>query len=197
MTEKIIALVDYENIGTLESVRLSRYERLILFTGPQQEFIRFPAVTYAGDISVSVFRVANVSKICGLPRVFELGRLSATAPEETIFHIISNDKGYDGVIAELCRAGRRCCRISSPCSAEKPKAAPMVISNDEVLHLTDKVQSLSKKSAGNRPANTSSLMNYIKSLSGNTKGMVLYGRVKEELIRRGVIAVYEKTVVWR
>ncbi|HFQ9870087.1 TPA: hypothetical protein ACGTYF_005538, partial [Klebsiella pneumoniae] len=114
-----------------------------------------------------------------------------------IFHIISNDKGYDGVIAELCRAGRRCCRISSPCSAEKPKAAPMVISNDEVLHLTDKVQSLSKKSAGNRPANTSSLMNYIKSLSGNTKGMVLYGRVKEELIRRGVIAVYEKTVVWR
>ncbi|MEJ0157261.1 hypothetical protein WDT52_27540, partial [Klebsiella pneumoniae] len=25
----------------------------------------------------------------------------------------------------------------------------------------------------------------------------LYGRVKEELIRRGVIAVYEKTVVWR
>ncbi|HGP3968692.1 TPA: hypothetical protein ACLKZ6_005440, partial [Klebsiella pneumoniae] len=87
--------------------------------------------------------------------------------------------------------------IPSPCSAEKPKAAPMVISNDEVLHLTDKVQSLSKKSAGNRPANTSSLMNYIKSLSGNTKGMALYGRVKEELIRRGVIAVYEKTVVWR
>ncbi|MDG9946757.1 hypothetical protein SGZ97_27095, partial [Klebsiella pneumoniae] len=38
---------------------------------------------------------------------------------------------------------------------------------------------------------------YIKSLSGNTKGMALYGRVKEELIRRGVIAVYEKTVVWR
>lgn len=63
MTEKIIALVDYENIGTLESVRLSRYERLILFTGPQQEFIRFPAVTYAGDISISVFQVANVSKI--------------------------------------------------------------------------------------------------------------------------------------
>ena len=63
MTEKIIALVDYENIGTLENVRLSRYERLILFTGPQQEFIRFPAVTYAGDISLSVFQVANVSKI--------------------------------------------------------------------------------------------------------------------------------------
>ncbi|EIV9607987.1 TPA: PIN domain-containing protein, partial [Klebsiella pneumoniae] len=112
MTEKIIALVDYENIGTLESVRLSRYERLILFTGPQQEFIRFPAVTYAGDISVSVFQVANVSKNnVDFHLVFELGRLSATAPEEMIFHIISNDKGYDGVIAELCRAGRRCCRI--------------------------------------------------------------------------------------
>ena len=76
MTEKIIALVDYENIGTLESVRLSRYERLILFTGPQQEFIRFPAVTYAGDISVSVFQVANVSKNnVDFHLVFELGRL--------------------------------------------------------------------------------------------------------------------------
>lgn len=63
MTEKIIALVDYENIGTLESVRLSRYERLILFTGPQQEFIRFPAVTYAGDISVSVFQLRMCQKI--------------------------------------------------------------------------------------------------------------------------------------
>ena len=113
MTEKIIALVDYENIGTLESVRLSRYERLILFTGPQQEFIRFPAVTYAGDISISVFQVANMSKNnVDFHLVFELGRLSATAPKETIFHIISNDKGYDGVIAGLCRAGRRCCRIS-------------------------------------------------------------------------------------
>jgi hypothetical protein len=61
MTEKIIALVDYENIAH-ESVRLSRYERLILFTGPQQEFIRFPAVTYAGDISVSVFRLQCVKK---------------------------------------------------------------------------------------------------------------------------------------
>ncbi|MFX3536290.1 PIN domain-containing protein, partial [Klebsiella pneumoniae] len=80
MTEKIIALVDYENIGTLESVRLSRYERLILFTGPQQEFIRFPAVTYAGDISISVFQVANVSKNnVDFHLVFELGRLSATA----------------------------------------------------------------------------------------------------------------------
>lgn len=198
MTEKIIALVDYENIGTLESVSLSRYERLILFPGSQQEFIRFPAVTYAGDISVSVLQVADVSKNnVDFHLVFELGRLSATAPEETIFHIISNDKGYDGVIAGLCRAGRRCCRISSPRSAEKTKTAPVVISNDEVLRLTDKIQSLSKKSAGNRPANTSSLMNYIKSLSGNIKGMGLYGRVKEELIRRGVIAVYEKTVVWR
>jgi hypothetical protein len=35
-------------------------------------------------------------------------------------------------------------------------------------------------------------MNYIKSLSGNTKGMVLYGRVKEELIRRGVMRCMRK-----
>jgi hypothetical protein len=85
MTEKIIALVDYENIGTLESVRLSRYERLILFTGPQQEFIRFPAVTYAGDISVSVFQVANVSKNnVDFHLVFELGRLREGANKQVI-----------------------------------------------------------------------------------------------------------------
>ncbi|STT97264.1 Uncharacterised protein [Klebsiella pneumoniae] len=37
--------------------------------------------------------------------MFELGRLSATAPEETIFHIISNDKGYDGVIGRAMQGG--------------------------------------------------------------------------------------------
>jgi hypothetical protein len=62
MSENIIALVDYENIGTLENVMLSRYERLILFTGSQQEFIRFPSVTHAGNISVSVFQAPCVSK---------------------------------------------------------------------------------------------------------------------------------------
>ena len=113
MSENIIALVDYENIGTLENVMLSRYERLILFTGSQQEFIRFPSVTHAGNISISVFQAPCVSKNnVDFHLVLELGRLSVTAPEDTMFHVISNDKGYDSVIALLCRTGRRCCRRS-------------------------------------------------------------------------------------
>lgn len=72
----------------------------------------------------------------------------------------------------------------------------MVISNDEVLYLIDKVQLLSKKFVGNCLVNILFLMNYIKFLFGNIKGMVFYGCVKEELIRCGVIVVYEKIVVW-
>ena len=197
MSENIIALVDYENIGTLENVMLSRYERLILFTGSQQEFIRFPSVTHAGNISVSVFQAPCVSKNnVDFHLVLELGRLSVTAPEDTMFHVISNDKGYDSVIALLCRTGRRCCRIPSPRSAEKAKTVSALISNDEVLRLTDKIQSLSKKSAVNRPVSTSSLMNYIKCHSGNIRNTAILNQVRDELIRRGVIAVYEKTVVW-
>jgi hypothetical protein len=44
----MIALIDYENIGSLEGVALARYERVVLFTGPQQEYIRFPARTQEG-----------------------------------------------------------------------------------------------------------------------------------------------------
>lgn len=60
MTEKIIALVDYENVGTLENITLARYERLLLFTGAQQDFIRLPAVTQAGNITVSVLQAPGV-----------------------------------------------------------------------------------------------------------------------------------------
>ncbi len=129
---------------------LSRYERLILFTGPQQEFIRFPAVTYAGDISVSVFRVSNVSKNnVDFHLVFELGRLSATAPEETIFFILSRMiKAMMASLPSYAGRGDDVVVYHRLALQRNPKAAPMVISNDEVLHLTNKVQSLSKKSAG-------------------------------------------------
>lgn len=107
MIEKIIVFVDYENIGIFESVCLFCYECFILFIGFQQEFICFLVVMYVGDILVSVFQVVNVLKNnVDFYLVFELGRFSVIVLEEMIFYIILNDKGYDGVIVELCRVGR-------------------------------------------------------------------------------------------
>lgn len=197
MTEKIIALVDYENIGTLEHINLSRYEHLILFTGPQQEFIRFPATTQTGNISVSVFQAPCISKNnVDFHLVLEMGRLSVSAHDGITFHVISNDKGYDSVIALLRSTGRPCCRIASP-PPERQTSEPEPASGDEVRCLADKIQLQSRKFKKNRPANTKSLINYIRAHSGNISNVAVLNQVKHELIRRNLITVYEKTVVWR
>lgn len=197
MPERIIALVDYENIGTLENISLARYERLILFTGPQQDFIRFPAVTHAGNISVGVFQAPCISKNnVDFHLVLEMGRLSVSAPDGITFHVISNDKGYDSVIALLRSTGRPCCRIASP-PPERQTSEPEPASGDEVRRLADNIQLQSRKSRKNRPATPKSLINYIRAHSGNIGNVTVLNQVKHELIRRNLITVYEKTVVWR
>ncbi|EEO2502404.1 hypothetical protein G6130_000550 [Salmonella enterica] len=198
MPEKIIALVDYENIGTLEDISLARYERLILFTGPKQDFIRFPAVTNVGNISVSVFQAPCISKNnVDFHLVFELGRLSATVSSDITFHIISNDKGYDSVIAMLCRTGRQCRRITSLSLTEKTKAPPDVISNDEVQRLADKIQASGKKAKAKMPSTLKAFSHYLKPLTGNYWSEQTVNRIKNELVKRKVISVYEKSLVWR
>lgn len=105
---RAVALIDYENIGTLNNVPLSSYEEIIIFTGAMQTELRLPAAKLVRDIRIR--QVATVSKNnVDFHLVLELGRLSVTAPE-TDFHIISYDKGYDGIVSSLNQSGHPCQR---------------------------------------------------------------------------------------
>lgn len=201
----MIALIDYENIGSLEGVSLMRYERVVLFTGPQQEYIRFPARTLAGDISLQVIQVPAISKNnVDFHLVLELGRLSAVTESGTVLHVISNDKGYDGVISRLRGSGRECARIevkrASPTAVapqvSKCNAGGTRLTVGEINEVADRIVALLRRVPKSMPGTPKSLNNFIRSHIGRDAGSEAAIQVREELARRGVMTVYEKTVTW-
>lgn len=202
----MIALIDYENIGSLEGVTLTRYERVVLFTGPQQEYIRFPASTQAGDISLQVIQVPAVSKNnVDFHLVLELGRLSAVTEPGTVLHVISNDKGYDGVISRLRGSGRECARIDVK-RGSPPAAAAQSVSGKggagtgltavEINEVASRIGSLMHRTPKSMPGTQKSLSNFLRSHIGRDASSEAVIQLKEELVRRGMISVYEKTVTW-
>ncbi|WP_371879206.1 PIN domain-containing protein [Klebsiella aerogenes] len=190
-----IALIDYENTGSLEGIDLTRYKRVIVFTGAKQKGISFPATTLSQDIFLSVRQVPVVAKNnVDFHLVLILGQLSITTPEDTGFHIISRDKGYDGIVSWLQASGRHCRRLAPTVPASSPPQREA-----EIKVITTWVETIltrSKQSPGNRPVTVVALNNYLKSVTGERPASPLTDRIKRELVRRGAITVYEKTVTW-
>lgn len=198
---RIIALIDYENIGTLEEVPLSSYEEIIVFTGAKQSEVHLPTTGEVRDIRIR--QVTKVSKNnVDFHLVFELGRLSVSLPE-TDFHIISYDKGYDGIISYLNQSGYQCQRwepATPSIAAPKKEQAPAKVKNEEdqnVKKWADKIQSCHKKCMKAMPKSVESLNHYLKAHINTQWSAPLAAQVQNELIKRGLITIKEKQVVWK
>ncbi|MDZ9279343.1 PIN domain-containing protein, partial [Escherichia coli] len=110
-----IALIDYENCCNLRNISLADYTDLILFAGPLQQTVVLPADTWPDNIRVSIRQIDNISKNnVDFHLVMELGRMTCCSAGNNTWHIISNDKGYDG---------RHCCKVSDEaafCLIQRP-----------------------------------------------------------------------------
>lgn len=53
---RAVALIDYENIGTLNYVPLFSYGEIIIFTGAMQTELRLPATKLGHDIRIMTNR---------------------------------------------------------------------------------------------------------------------------------------------
>lgn len=183
----LIALIDYENTGSLEGINLSGYERVIIFTGAQQENVRLPVVGLSGEISIQVRPVPVAAKNnVDFHLVLMLGQLSVSMPQEVGFHVISRDKGYDGVVSQLRQSGRRCQRVEPQVQLDKKP----------VILWVEKIVSRARVKPANLPVTPKALENYLKSATGQSGNGQLLLDIRRELIRCGVISVYEKTVTW-
>ncbi|MEQ4763160.1 PIN domain-containing protein [Klebsiella aerogenes] len=183
----LTALIDCENTGSLEGINLSGYERVIIFTGPQQEFVRFPAATLSGEIRIQVIQVPAVAKNnVDFHLVLMLGQLSISMPPEAGFHVISRDKGYDGVINQLRQSGRRCQRV-------EPEIVP---DDNTVVSWVERIVSRARSKPANLPATPKTLDNYLKSATGQRGDEHLIRDIRNELVSRRMVRVYEKTVIW-
>ena len=108
------AFVDYENMGSLESIELENYQRLIIFCGPRHRKLNLGEIPTSSFCHLELIRMASTgNNNLDFHLAFYLGVHHLEAGKEVEFQVISNDKGFDGVIAHLAEMGRLCSRINS------------------------------------------------------------------------------------
>jgi hypothetical protein len=114
------AFVDYENVRSLEFVNLAVYQRVFVFCGPQNKSLKFDALPPSGVCRVDLITVPTSSKNnVDFHLAFHLGAEHQQAPADICFHVISNDKGYQGLINHLELLGRSC-KLVEPNATKKP-----------------------------------------------------------------------------
>lgn len=121
------AFVDYENVNSLNLLRLSDYEWVVLFCGPKDKNLKIDlsAIESGKSPRLEIIRLDKSAKNnLDFHLALYLGRYHETVEEAAEFSVVSNDTGFDGVIAYLKNLGRKCKRIKDKPAAAK-KAAPV------------------------------------------------------------------------
>src|SRR5690606_6825410 len=96
------AFVDYENVGTLEGLNISDYERVFVFCGPKNTRIKVGALPTEGFCRIELIGVATTgANNLDFHLAFHLGRFHEVAENGVAFHIISNDGGFNGLVNHL------------------------------------------------------------------------------------------------
>ena len=198
-----IALIDYENIGSLEGVSLHDFDKVLFFTGAKQENIKIPVTSLSSAISVCIIPATEVSKNnVDFHLVLELGQLTALSGDTSHFSVISRDKGYDGIIARLKAAGISCTRFSPALPAPQPvkdTASTMKVmkaKEHDMGYWINRLKLSCASSPKSLPATPMGLQNYLSNVTGQKSCSLLNEQIKQELIRLGFITIYEKTLVW-
>ena len=116
------AFIDYENVRSLESVDLASYQRVLIFCGPQNKTLKLDNLPASGVSRIDVITVPTSSKNnVDFHLAFHLGQEHAQAASSVSFHVISHDKGYQGLISHLELLGRSC-KLIEPGVSKKAAA---------------------------------------------------------------------------
>lgn len=192
-TERCIALIDYENCSNLKNISLKEYTELIIFTGSLQQNVVLPVNLFPDNVKISIRQTSGVSKNnVDFHLVLEPGRMTCCGERDNTYHIISADKGYDGIIQTLRRQGIQCRRVTPERTV---LAASPVICIDVIVRWVDKIQ-LYAREPRNMPASVKSFNNYLKSQMRKEWSETLAKDIRDELIRRRVIKVKESKITW-
>lgn len=171
------AFVDYENTGSLESVNVSGYDKIFVFCGPKNQKIKFGEIPASGFTSIELIGVNTIGpNNLDFIIAFHLGRLHEIADQDTEFHLVSNDGGFNGLVNHLKKIGRKCKQVLTKTNC-KPKASQPVLSDCAVL-VTSKLKQLDGRK---RPRKRAKLLNWIKSQCAHIKGFSSPDVVYKEL----------------
>lgn len=170
------AFVDYENVGSLENLDIQKYDRIFIFCGPKNKRIKFgefPSDRFCVVEFISVNTTGSNNLDFHL--AFHLGRFHEIAERTIVFHIISNDEGFNGLVNHLKTIGRGCKKVlSRPIMAEQLP----VLSEDTKLV----INGLKLLDGRKRPRKKASLMNWIKSRCQKLANATSHESIYKELL---------------
>lgn len=182
------AFVDYENIGTLESLSVSDYERIFVFCGPKNTRVKIGAPPFDGFCRIELIGVTTTgSNNLDFILAFHLGRFHELAGKSVTFHIISNDGGFNGLVNHLKKIGRPCkkvvTKVVNPPKAATKKATPPKVDSIPLSEEASLVVSRLKQLDGRkRPRKREKFQNWIKSQCQGISNSALPEVVYKELI---------------
>lgn len=162
----IWAFVDYENVGSLELLNLEQYQRLVVFCGPRHKKINFGDIPTESFCHLELIRMASTgNNNLDFHLALYLGVHHLEAGKDIEFHVVSKDKGFDGVIAHLETIGRKCRRIGG---IKKKATAKKVTKKTAAKKVAKKATKKSaKKAAKKTTTKKSSKRAAVKSAKNN------------------------------
>lgn len=176
------AFIDYENVGNLNKVNLSRYDKIILFVGVKQNYVGFGTDIYTGPIEITYIRIAECKKNnLDFHLTYYLGYYDSIASSNIEFEVISDDTGYTPLTEHINLNGRKCIQITG---------------NNLVQNLTNKQQKKPSRIVSNivqlpmkaRPKKLPALCNHIRTIMRvDKKNELEVQRYIKELIDEGVL----------
>jgi hypothetical protein len=182
----IWAFVDYENVGSLETLNISEYERVFVFCGPKNTRIK------VGDLPSNAFcRIELIgltttgSNNLDFHMAFYVGRFHEIAEKHVVFHIVSNDSGFNGLVNHLKKIGRSCKKITTK---ETKQNTAQEVPESLSVEASLVVSRLKQLDGRKRPRKRTGLLNWIRSqcqnmTNGKSPDLILKELVDAKLIR--------------
>ena len=182
----IWAFVDYENVGSLETINTSEYERIFVFCGPNNTKIKVGKLSSDAFCRMELIGLNSTgSNNLDFHLAFYVGRYHEVADKNVVFHIISNDTGFNGLVNHLKRIGRDCKKIEiKKIKTKQKKEAPLPLS-EEASQVVSKLKKLDGRT---RPRNKVKFLNWIDSqcqgiLNGKSPEIIFNELIEKKRLR--------------
>jgi hypothetical protein len=186
------AFVDYENVGSLEALNISEYEKVFVFCGPRNTRIKFGSIPAHEFCSIELIQVATMGdNNLDFHIAFHMGRFHEMAEKNVAFHIVSNDAGFNGLVNHLKKMGRLCKKIlTNKTLVEQNSSSELSESASFVL---DKLKGLDGRK---RPRTRPKLISWIKNQCQGKENSPEPAAICEELIKTHLVRESESSVTY-
>lgn len=204
------AFIDYENVNSLDGLNLQEYDRTFLFIGSVNNQLRLTE-KFNDEINITLITVKDISKNnVDFHLTYYLGKLDISTDKNIEFHILSNDKGFDGIcqFIQHQREPRICFRKAINQTEEKI-ALPLLpsqitnVNNAEQEKIIQVVQEfkafISKVQKRSLPVKLATLKNSIYNQTslkgvGKKEAEKLLPKIIEQLVQKKLIKVNKNKV---